>query len=99
MRARGSRGALGALDDGADRLFDRFRGVPVADGAAAMLSNLADFGLAWVVLAAVKARRPGPARSRAVQALAVSGAVSATVNTAVKKIVRRGRIRAPVGQP
>ena len=42
---------------------------PRVDRAAALVSNLADYGLVWVVLALFKARRRGPNRRRAVTAL------------------------------
>ena len=55
------------------------------------MSNLADYGLVWVVLARVKARRRGPNRRRAVVALAAAGVSSLVVNRAVKAAVERQR--------
>lgn len=83
--------ALGSVDDAADRWLDHLRGVPLADAAATVVSNLADYGFAWAVLAAVKARKPGPSRRRALVALAVAGVVSAGVNSGVKRAVGRQR--------
>jgi undecaprenyl-diphosphatase len=80
-----------AIDDAVNAAFDPLRGDPRADRAAALLSNLADYGLIWVVLAAVKARRRGPNRRRAVVALATAGFSSLIVNRAVKEAVARER--------
>jgi undecaprenyl-diphosphatase len=80
-----------AIDDAVNAAFDPLRGDPRADRAAALLSNLADYGLIWVVLAAVKARRRGPNRRRAVVALATAGFSSLIVNRVVKEAVARER--------
>jgi len=56
-----------------------------------LLSNLADFGLIWVVLAVIKARRRGPNRRRAVVALASAGFSSLIVSRVVKDAVERER--------
>jgi undecaprenyl-diphosphatase len=90
-------GGFAAIDGAADRLFDRFRGRRVADTAAAALSNLGDYGFAWAVVAAVKGRRPGPARRRAVRALAVAGVTSYAVNATAKRAVGRDRPDDPSG--
>ncbi len=83
--------AVARLDAAAERAFDHLRGRPTVDTGAAVLSNLADYGLVWTLLAAVKARRPGADRRRAVRALALAGTSSALVNTAVKRGVSRQR--------
>jgi undecaprenyl-diphosphatase len=80
-----------AIDDAVNAAFDPLRGDPRADRAAALLSNLADYGLIWVVLAAVKARRRGPNRRRAVVALATAGFSSLIVTRVVKEAVARER--------
>ena len=49
------------IDEAVEAAFEPLRGNPQADRAAAVLSNLADYGLIWVVLAGIKARRRGPA--------------------------------------
>jgi membrane-associated phospholipid phosphatase len=82
---------LGAFDQRVDALFDPLRGKPAADTVAAVLSNLSDYGAVWTVLAAFKARRPGPRRVRAIEALAASGFSSLIVSRIVKLLVKRQR--------
>lgn len=82
---------LDRFDGQVDTAFDRLRGIRWADGAAVVVSNLADYGLVWVLLAGLKARRAGPSRSRAVQALAVAGFSSVVVNAGLKALVGRSR--------
>ena len=53
---------MSTIDEAVDAAFEPLRGNPQADRAAAVLSNLADYGLIWVVLAGLKARRRGPDR-------------------------------------
>lgn len=81
---------LGAVDDAGDALFGPARGQPAVDAVAVALSNLADYGIVWVGLAALKARRRG-SRRRPILALAAAGVTSYTVNRAVKQLVRRAR--------
>lgn len=83
--------ALGALDDAGERWAGRLRGRRWADVCAAVLSNLSDHGAVWVLAAAWMARRRGPARRRAVVALAVSGIASFGVNRALKQLAGRAR--------
>ncbi len=80
-----------SFDETVDAAFEPLRGRPQVDQAAALVSNLADYGLVWVVLALVKARRSGPNRRRAVAALTVAGVSSYGVNRAVKSAVQRQR--------
>lgn len=82
---------LGKIDDAGDALCERMRGRRWADSTAAVLSNLSDYGVVWVLAAAMKARRHGLPRRRAVAALAVAGVVSYGVNRLVKEAVRRDR--------
>ncbi len=82
---------MSTLDEAVDAAFDPLRGKPGFDRAAAVVSNLADYGLIWVVLAGVKARRRGPQRRRAVAALATAGFSSLIVSRVVKKAVERQR--------
>ncbi len=82
---------MSTLDEAVDAAFDPLRGKPGVDRAAAVVSNLADYGLIWVVLAGVKARRRGPERRRAVVALATAGFSSLIVSRVVKKAVERQR--------
>lgn len=79
------------IDKPADAFFDRYRGRRSVDAAAAALSNLADYGIVWVVLAGGKGRRRGEARRRAAEALTYSGVVSFGVNKVVKAVVQRER--------
>ncbi len=79
------------FDETVDAAFERLRGRPQVDQAAAVVSNLADYGLVWVVLALYKARRRGPDRRRAVAALALAGISSYGLNRAVKSAVQRER--------
>jgi undecaprenyl-diphosphatase len=82
---------MSTIDEAVDAAFEPLRGNPQADRAAAVLSNLADYGLIWVVLAGVKARRRGPDRRRAVVALAAAGFSSLIVNRIVKDAIERER--------
>jgi undecaprenyl-diphosphatase len=79
------------IDTAADKFFDRYRGHRGPDTAAAALSNLADYGIVWVVLAGGQGRRKGEARRRAAKALTYSGVVSFGVNKVVKAVVQRER--------
>jgi membrane-associated phospholipid phosphatase len=87
--------ALRAIDEAGDRWSNSLRGRRVADVGAVVLSNLSDYGIAWVATAVWKGRRPGPGRRRALVALAVSGVASYAVNRAVKRLVRRSRPPTP----
>ena len=82
---------MSTIDEAVDAAFDPLRGRPGIDRAAAVVSNLADYGLIWVVLAGLKARRRGPDRRRAVVALATAGFSSLIVSRVVKKAVERQR--------
>ena len=82
---------MSTIDEAVDAAFEPLRGNPQADRAAAVLSNLADYGLIWVVLAGVKARRRGPGRRRAVVGLAAAGFSSLIVNRIVKDAIARER--------
>jgi undecaprenyl-diphosphatase len=79
------------FDETIDAAFEPLRGQPRVDRAAAFVSNLADYGLIWVVLALWKARRRGADRRRAVAALGLAGVSSYAVNRAVKSAVQRQR--------
>ena len=82
---------VAAFDAAVDSAFDRLRGREPFDTAAAVLSNLADYGFVWSVVAGIKGRRRGTARRRAVRALSLSGAASFGTNAAIKYLVDRGR--------
>jgi undecaprenyl-diphosphatase len=79
------------LDDTINAAFEPLRGKPEVDRAAALVSNLSDYGLIWVVLALVKARRRGPDRRRAVVALGVAGVSSFFISRLAKSMVERQR--------
>lgn len=91
-RPRG--GVVAAFDAAVESAFDRLRGHPALDTAAAVVSNLADYGFAWSLVAAVKGRRSGLSRRRAVRSLALAGTASYGANAAIKALV--GRVR-PAG--
>ena len=82
---------LSAIDEAVDAAFEPLRGKPQIDKTAAVVSNLADYGLVWVALAALKARRSGPNRRRAILALAAAGFSSLVVSRIVKAAVARER--------
>ena len=83
--------ALDGFDKRVDALFDRLRGKPRIDRAAALISNLADYGLVWVLIAGLKARRRGAGRRRAVMALGSAGFSSLGLSRVVKQSVERQR--------
>jgi undecaprenyl-diphosphatase len=82
---------MNTLDEAVNAAFEPLRGRPGVDRAAAVFSNLADYGLVWVLLGALKARRRGAGRRRAVVALGVAGFSSLLVNRTVKAAVGRER--------
>jgi undecaprenyl-diphosphatase len=79
------------FDQAVDDLLEPYRGHPQLELGARVVSNLSDYGFTWSLLAAAKGRKRGPARRRATRALALAGASSWAVNTAVKAAVKRGR--------
>jgi undecaprenyl-diphosphatase len=82
---------MDGFDRRIDAAFERWRGRPGPDRAAALLSNLADYGFIWVVLALFKGRHRGPDRRRAVVALGAAGVSSLVVSRAVKASAQRER--------
>jgi undecaprenyl-diphosphatase len=79
------------FDAAVERAVEPWRGNPNLETAARVVSNLADYGFGWSVIAAAKGRRRGPRRVRARRALAVSGIASALVNAGIKQAVNRRR--------
>src|SRR3984957_5769498 len=79
------------IDEKIDAAFAPLRGRPGVDRAASVISNLADYGFVWVLLAGLKGRRSGPDRRRAVVALGAAGVSSLLVSRAVKSAVERQR--------
>jgi undecaprenyl-diphosphatase len=90
MPPEGTKG-LTRLDETVDAVFEPWRGRPRVDRGAALVSNLADYGFVWVVLAVVKGRRRGPGRRRAVVSLGTAGVSSLLVVRAAKSVVERQR--------
>jgi membrane-associated phospholipid phosphatase len=82
---------MSSIDEAVDAAFEPLRGRSEIDRAAAVVSNLADYGLIWVVLAGLKARRRGLDRRRAIVALATAGFSSLLVSRVVKAAVERQR--------
>ena len=80
---------MSTLDEAVDAAFEPLRGRPGIDRAAAVVSNLADYGLIWVALAGLKAQRR--TRRRAVVALGAAGCSSLIVSRVVKASVERQR--------
>jgi undecaprenyl-diphosphatase len=82
---------VAAFDELIDAWFEPIRGVPVVDGAARAVTGLGDHGLMWAATTVWRLRRHGPARARAVRALAIAGLESSLVNAAIKGAVGRTR--------
>jgi membrane-associated phospholipid phosphatase len=80
-----------SFDQKVDAAFAPLRGRSSVDRAASVISNLADYGFVWVVLAGLKGRRSGPDRRRAVVALGAAGLSSLVVSRAAKAAVERQR--------
>jgi membrane-associated phospholipid phosphatase len=80
-----------SFDEKIDAAFEPLRGQPRVDRAAALVSNLSDYGLVWVLLALLKGRRRGPDRRRAVVALGTAGVSSWLLVRASKTVVSRQR--------
>jgi len=91
--------ALARFDQRVDAWMAPLRRYPQLNTAAAVISNLADYGAVWALIAGSKSMRPGPRRRRAVRALAFSGFSSLGVNTAVKAAVGRQRPATGGGPP
>lgn len=87
---------MNRLDETIDTAFDPLRGQLQVDRAAAVVSNLADYGFVWVVLAGAKGRRRGARRRRAVISLAAAGFASMAVVRATKSVVERQRPEDPL---
>ncbi len=79
------------IDEAVDAAFEPLRGRAEIDRVATVISNLADYGFVWVLLAGLKARRRGPDRRRAIVGLATAGFSSLLVSRVVKAAVERQR--------
>jgi undecaprenyl-diphosphatase len=82
---------VSAFDEAIDGAFEPLRGRPRVDRMAALVSNLADYGLVWILLALWKGRRRGPRRRRAAVSLGAAGVSSLLVVQASKTVVSRRR--------
>ena len=82
---------MSTIAQAVDAAFEPLRGRPEVDRIAAVVSNLADYGFIWVLLAGLKARRRGADRRRAVVGLATAGFSSLIVSRMVKAAVERQR--------
>ena len=80
-----------SIDETIDAAFEPWRKNHRVNRGSALVSNLADYGLIWVIVALFKARRRGPDRRRAMVSLALAGVSSYGVNRAVKSAVGRER--------
>lgn len=87
----GVRRRIGAFDAAVDRAFDRLRGNAFADRLFYTASELGDFGLIWMILAAARGLRSERDWHAAVRAAATLGAESVLVNAGIKSLVRRRR--------
>jgi undecaprenyl-diphosphatase len=79
------------LDETVDAAFEPWRGKPQVDRAAAVVSNLSDYGFIWVLLSLIKGRRRGPGRRRAIVSLGAAGVSSLAMVSAAKSVVERQR--------
>jgi undecaprenyl-diphosphatase len=82
---------LEEFDRRVDSAVSRWRGRPLADGVAYTASALGDHGLIWFLIGSLRARRPGRRRAMALWSIAYAGAVTPTVNAAVKRTTGRQR--------
>jgi undecaprenyl-diphosphatase len=82
---------LTTFDEKVDAAFAPLRGRAGIDRTATVVSNLADYGFVWILLAGLKGRRSGPDRRRAVVALGAAGLSSLLVSRAAKAGVERQR--------
>jgi len=85
------------FDEKVDAAFAPLRGRAGPDRAAAIVSNLADYGFVWVLLAGLKGRRSGPDRRRSIVALGAAGVSSLLVSRAAKAAVERQRPEGDTG--
>jgi undecaprenyl-diphosphatase len=86
---------VSGFDATIDAAFEPLRGRPRVDRAAAVVSNLADYGMVWVLLALVKGRRRGPDRRRAITSLALVRASKTVVARQRPEEHLEARVRTP----
>lgn len=89
-----------AFDEKVDAVFDRWRGQPRADRLFYVASDVADFGLLWVLLAASRGVRGGRVNERAaVRGIVGTGIESVLVNLVLKSLIGRVRPRHQEARP
>src|SRR4051794_35770237 len=79
------------FDEAVDRAFDHLRGNPVADRIFYTASELGDFSLIWLLLAAARGLRSERDWHAAVRAAATLGVESLLVNQGIKQLFGRSR--------
>jgi undecaprenyl-diphosphatase len=82
---------IARVDERVDAAFDRLRGNPAADRVFYAASEVADFGLLWLMLGALRGLRSEHDWHAAVRVGLVLGAESVLVNAVVKSAFRRRR--------
>ena len=84
--------AVDQFDQAVDRAWDTIRGNPVADRVFYAASEMGDFGLIWMGVAALHAIGGDPRQGRALLRLAAAlGIESLAVNQGLKRLFRRER--------
>jgi undecaprenyl-diphosphatase len=85
------RSAVERFDDAVDRAFDLLRGTEPADRIFYAITELADFSLLWLLIAAAKAAINDDELPNAVRVALVLSAESVVVNAGIKSIFKRER--------
>jgi undecaprenyl-diphosphatase len=83
--------AVRSFDEAVDAAFDRLRGHRVADRSFYAVTELADFGLLWLLVGAARGLRSEDEAAEFWRLAAVLGVESVVVNGAVKSMFRRER--------
>ena len=92
-------GAIDRFDDWVDSQFDRLRGTEPADRIFYAITELADFSLLWLLLAAAKAAVDDDETPNAVRVGAVLMIESFLVNAGIKSVFKRERPVAEFERP
>ena len=88
---RRTRTLIGHFDDRVDSAVDHLRGNPVADRLFYAASELGDFSLIWLILAAARGIRSERDERAAVRAAVGAGVETVLVNGVIKSFFRRTR--------
>jgi undecaprenyl-diphosphatase len=88
---RGARTRVSRFDDVVDAAFDHLRGRPAADRVFYTATELGDFSLVWVLIAAARGLRSERDWHGALRLGAAVGAESLLVNGLIKSVFRRTR--------